>query len=129
MGRGVRVATDDGHPRQGESAFGSHHVDDAVLGVHHAEVGQPKLLGVACQGIHLRLTHGVIDGFILIVGGRVMVGHTVDFLGTEALQSPFAHPFEGLRTGHLVAIEAVDIELCGTILYLLNHVGVPNLIK
>ena len=58
-----------------------------------------------------------------------MVGHTVDMVGTETLESSLPHACECLWRRHLMAIEAVDVKLCGTVFYLLNDVLVPNLVK
>ena len=96
--RGVRIATDDGHARQGQSLLRPHYMDNAVARVHHAEVCQSKVTSIASQSIYLRPT-------------------------------ALAQSFKSLRAGHLVAIEAVNIELYRAILHLLHHVGVPNLVK
>ena len=125
----MRVTAYDGHARQRQSALRTYDVDNAVLFVHHTEMGQSKLLGIAGQRIHLCLAHRVFDGLVLVVSRRVVVRHTVDLLWAKALQATTAHTFKSLRTGHLMAIESVDIELSGTIFHLLHHVGIPNLIK
>ena len=59
----------------------------------------------------------------------IMVWHTKDLLWTEALQSALAQSVESLRRCDLMTVQSVDIELCGTILYNLYDVLVPNLVK
>ena len=84
-------------------------MDDAVVGRHHAVVGDAKLLGVTRQRLYLLTADGVGDGLVLVVRRRVVVGHTIDVVGTEAAQSTLSHPFESLRRRHLVTVEAVDV--------------------
>ena len=129
MRGGVRVATDDGHARQRQAALGTNDVDDAVLGVHHAEVRQAEVLSVLSQSIYLSARHGVFYRFVLVVRRRIMVGHAIDVVGAETPQPAPPHALEGLRTGDLVAVEAVDVELCGAVLHLLHHVGVPDFVE
>ena len=104
-------------------------MDDTVVFGHHAIVGETEVGGILCQCIHLLLGYRVLDGFVLIVGGSVMVGHTVDMVGTEALESSLPHTCECLWRRHLVTIEAVDVKLCGTVFNLLYDVLVPDLVK
>ena len=129
VGRRMGVSTYDGHPRQGQAAFGPYDVDDAVLGIHHPEMCQPEFLGIPCQRVYLLARYRVLDGFVLVVRRRIMVRHTENLFRTEAAEPPCPQALESLRTGHLMAVEAVDIKLCGTIFHLLHHVGVPDLIK
>ena len=129
MGAGVGVATHDGHTGQREPLLGTHHVDDAIVGVHHTVVGQPKLSRIALEGLHLSPRYRVGYRLVLVVGGDVVVGHAVDLSGTEALQSPSAEAVESLRRGDLVTVESVDVQLGGAVGNLLYHVAVPNLVK
>ena len=129
VGRGVRVAADNGHARQREALLRAHHMDDAVVGRHHAVVGQSELAGITLQRVHLLLRHGVGDGFVLVVSGRVVVGHAVNLSRTEALQTARTQTVESLRRCHLVTIEPVNIKLCGTVGHNLHHVLVPYLVE
>ena len=60
---------------------------------------------------------------------RVVVGHAEYLLRTETTKAAGTQTLESLRTGHLVAVEAVNVKLCRAVLHLLYHVGVPYFIK
>ena len=104
-------------------------MDDTIVLRHHTVVRQSEVCRVLRQRVHLRLRYRILDGLVLIVRRRVMIGHAVDLLRTEALQPSGPHAFERLWRGHLVTVQTVDIELCRSVLHLLHHVPVPNLIK
>ena len=123
------VATHDGHSRQTQSLLGAYHMNDAIIGRHHAVMGQSEIGSILSQHIHLMLRYGVLDGLILIMCRGVMIRHADNLLRTEAFQSSCTHALEGLGRGDLVTIEPVDIQLCGTVRYLLDHMLVPYLVK
>ena len=75
VGRGVRIATDHRHARQGRTLFGADHVHDALTLVVHAEVGQAEFFCVAIQRLHLQARDGIGDAVGAIRGGDVVVGH------------------------------------------------------
>ena len=126
---GMGVAADDGHTRQRETFLGTYHVDDAIVLRHHAVVGQSEVLGILGQCIHLCLRHWVLDGLVLIMGRCIVVRHAVYLLRTETLQSPGPHIFESLRRGHLMAVQPVNIQLCGAIVNQLDDVLIPDFVK
>ena len=126
--RGVRVAAHDGHAGQREGLLGTHHVDDAVVAGAHGEVADAELLTVLPERLHLLAAYGVVDALLLVAGG-VVVGHGHDALGAEGLDTLVAQGVEGLRRGHLVSVEAVDVELSGAVLHVLHDVGVPDFIE
>ena len=129
VGGGMRIATDDGHTRQRQSLLGTYYMDDTIILRHHAEMRQSEIGRIPGQHIHLLLRYRVCDGLVLIVRGGVVIRHTEDLLRTETLQASFPHALEGLRRSDLMTIQAVDIQLRGTILDLLDHVPVPYFIK
>ena len=104
-------------------------MNDAVVRRHHAEVSEAEVVGILFQRVDLLARDGVFDGLVLVVGRRVVVRHTIDSLRAEALQAPGAQAGESLRAGDLVAIEAVDVELCGTVVDDLDDVTVPYFVK
>ena len=104
-------------------------MDDAVVLRIHAVVSQSKLAGVLFQCVNLCFRYRILDGFVLIVSWCVVVGHADNLLRTETLQAPCPHTLEGLRRRHLVAIQAVYIQLCRPVLHLLHHVCVPYFVK
>ena len=71
-------------------------MNDAVVRRKHTIVRQTKVLGVLCQSCHLLGTNGVLNGFVLIVRRRVVVGHTEYALGTKTFQSASSHAVESL---------------------------------
>ena len=126
MGRRVRIAANYRHSGQTQAFLGTNHVDDAVILRHHTVVSQSELFGVLSQRVHLLLRYRIFNKFILIVRWRIVVGHAVNLLGAETFQSASPHTVESLRRCHLVAIQAVDVKLCGSVFYLLHHVLIPN---
>ena len=51
----MRVTAYNRHARQGQPPFRTHHMDNAVLLVHHAEMLQSKIFRILGKRIHLRL--------------------------------------------------------------------------
>ena len=129
MSRRVGVAADDGHARQRESLFGAYDVDDAIVARVHGKMRQMEVAGVACQCFHLTGRDWVLDGLVLVVRGRVMVRHTENLLRTETLNAALTEAFESLWRGDLMAVEAVNIELGGTVGDVLDDVGIPYLVE
>jgi hypothetical protein len=125
----MRVAAYDSHTRERQTAFRTNYVDDTVFGVEHTEMVKTELLSILSEGIYLRFAHLILDRFVLVVGRGVMVGHTEDIFRAEAFDSATSHPLESLGACHLMAIEAVDVELFGSILDVLHHVAVPDFVK
>ena len=113
VGGGVGVAAHDGHARLGEALLGADHMHDALLGVAHREVGDPELVGVAAQGLHLGAADLVGDGLVDVGGGDVVVlgGHRQ--VGPPHAPARQPQPVEGLRRGHLMHEVQVDVEQVG----------------
>ena len=129
MGRSMRVAAYDCHARQGQSAFRTYHMDNAVLLVHHAEMLQPEVFRIPGKRIHLRLRNRVFNRLVLIVRRRIMVGHTEYLFRAETLNPPCTQSGKSLRTGYFMAIKPVYVKLCRAVFNLLHNVGIPNFIK
>ena len=72
-------------------------MDDAIVSGHHAIVRQSEILGILRQRTDLLGRDGVGNGLVLVVRRRVVVGHAVDFVWTETLQSTGSHAVESLR--------------------------------
>ena len=123
------VTADDGHAREGESPLRTHDVDDSVARIHHSVVGEPELLHIPGKLVHLLLRNGIFYRLVLVVGRGVVVRHAYDLLRPEALDAPLPEAFESLGAGDFVAVEPVYIELSGTVLDHIHHVGVPDLVK
>ena len=129
MGRGMRVATDNCHPRQGQSAFRTYHMNNTIPFIHHSIMSQTEFGSVFCQRIDLVLRNRIFDRFILIMCRRVMVRHTIDTFRTERFQTTCTHTGKGLRTGYFMTVQPVYIKLCGSLFDHRHHVGIPNLVK
>ena len=104
-------------------------MDDTIILRHHAIVCQTEFCRILRQHVNLLTRYRVLDGFILVVCRRIVIGHAVYSLRTEAFQSPGPHTLESLRRRHFVAVEAVDIKLCRPVFHLLHHVLIPYLVK
>ena len=87
-----------------------------------------KLGAVACEGVHLAASNRVGNHFLL-VGGRVVVGHSNLIFGAKNFQAFVAKRVECLWRSHLVQIKAVDVELSRSVFNLLNNVLVPYFVK
>ena len=129
VGGSVRIAADDGHARQGQSLFRSHDVDDAVVRTHHPVMGQPELGGIARQRVHLGLGNGIFDYLVLVMRRGVVVRHTEDPFRAQAADTACAQPVEGLRTGHLVAVQPVDVQLGRAVLDQRDDVRIPYFVE
>ena len=90
---------------------------------------EAELTSVSLEQVDLSFRHRVGDGFVLVVCGGVVVGHTEHLLRAEAFQSALPQSVEGLWRGHFMTIQPVDIELRGTVVDDLHHVLVPDFIK
>jgi hypothetical protein len=73
VGGGVAVAAHDGHARQRAALLGADHVDDALVGVAHREVGDAELGGVRPQRVDLLGRDRVGDRLVDVGGGDVVV--------------------------------------------------------
>ena len=127
--RGVAVAADDGHAGQRQAALGADDMDDSVLGMHHAEVRETKFGCVLLKRVDLGARYGILDGFVLIVRGSVVVGHAKNLVGAEDAQLATAKSGEGLGARHFMTVKAVDIELRRAVGHGLDDVGVPDFVE
>ena len=66
---------------------------------------------------------------VLIVWRSIMVGHAVNLFRTETFQPTGTHSRKSLRTGQLMAIEALDTQLGRSFVHLLHHVCIPYLVE
>ena len=80
------------------------YLDPEVIGLSKA-----KVVCILCERVNLLTRYGVGNGFVLIMGRCVMVGHTEDVVGAEAFQSTALESCKGLRTRHLVCVKAIDV--------------------
>ena len=104
-------------------------MDDSVAGIHHPEMGQAEFLRIGGKSVNLFFGNRVLNRFVLVMGRGVVVRHAEDLLRAETFQAPGLHPFESLRAGHLMAIKAVNIKLCRSVLDDIHHVRIPNLVN
>ena len=129
MGRSMGVSTDNSHTWKRKPLLWTNHVDNAIILSVHGEMREPEVRGILAEGVHLFLAHGVLYGFILVMSGRIVVGHAEYLPWTETLQPPRPHASKGLRRRHLMTIEAVYVKLGGAIWHNLHYVLIPNLVK
>ena len=101
---------------------------DAIILAAHGKVLYAKLLTILCQSLHLFASNRVMDS-ILLVAGCVMVGHSHHPLWAEYLEPLVSECVKCLRTGYLMGIESVYIELCGAVGHVLHHMCIPYLVE
>ena len=102
VGRGVAVAADHCHTRQGESELWTDDVDDALFGVAHRMQSDTELFAVAAEGVHLQSRDGVGDDLVDVDRRDVVVLGRDREVGPAHRTVRQAEPVECLRTGHLV---------------------------
>ena len=133
VGRGVRVATDHGHARQGGPLLRTDHMDDALADIVHLEFEDAEIVAVLVQGLDLDARHFVGDGvqatFALGLGGRHVVVRGGD-VGIDApwLAAGQTQAFKGLRRGHFVKNVTIDVDERRAIVTALHLVHFPELV-
>ena len=104
MSRSVRVTADNRHSRQSQTTFGTYHMDNSILRMHHTVVCQTKILRILSQCVDLRFRNRILNLLILIVCRCVMVGHTKYLFRTQHSDSTFTQSGKSLRTSHFMTI-------------------------
>jgi hypothetical protein len=129
MRRGVAVAADDGHPRQGEALLRPDNVDDALPAVGLVIIFDAEIGGVLRQRLDLNAAFLVLDAEFAVGRGRHVVVDDGQRLRRLAHRpAGHAQPFEGLRAGDLVDEMAVDIDQAGAVFLPVDDVVVKNLV-
>ena len=139
MGRGVRIAADDGHSGQRQPLLGSYDMHYAVVLEAHVEECYACFCTVAAQGVYLGYragTHAALEGGSGIIAvwcgelaGSVVVGHGKGLLRPEYVDAFLAQGVEGLWRCHLMEVETVDVELGGAVIDALDDMGIPYLVE
>ena len=131
VGRGVRVAADHGHARQGGTLLRADDMDDALTHVIHLEFDDAVFVTVLIEGLHLQARHLVDDGFDSALafrrGRHVVVGR-----GDVGIDAPrFAlgqtQAFESLGRRHFVDDMAVDVDQGRAVIAALDLMGFQSL--
>jgi hypothetical protein len=104
-------------------------VDYSVAGIHHPVIGQAELGRIGGKGVNLFLGDRFLDGTVLVTGRGVVVRHAEYLLRPETLYPTLAESLECLRTGHLMAVEAVYVKQLGTVFNVVDYVRVPDFVK
>ena len=129
MGAGVRIAAHHGHARERHAVLGPDNVNHALMAVPEGEIGQrAELPDVRIQRFHLLARHGILYTPFPVLGRRIVVGGGDDGIDTPRLAPRELQSFESLRAGHFMHEVAVDIEQRRSILFLVDHVAVPELV-
>ena len=112
VGRGVRVAAHDRHPRLGDPQLGADHVHDPLLVRAERVDRDPELLAVALERLHLHARELVPDPsrYRRPVGGDVVVGGGQRAVGTAHGAAREPEPVERLRARDLVDEVQVDVQ-------------------
>ena len=128
MGGGMRIAADDGHARQRGTLLGPDDMHDALALVGNIKVRDALLARIRIQGFHLQTGNRVGDAGAAIGGGHVVIDHGQISRNPPGLASGELEPVEGLRAGHFMEQVAVDVDETGAVFFLMDDVGVPELV-
>jgi hypothetical protein len=127
--RGVAVAADDGHARQGQALLRADHVHDAAAGVVHVEIGHAEIGDVLLERLDLDARFLIHAALADRRGRRVVVGDGDGGVGPAHGAAGHAQAFEGLRAGHLVDEVTVDVDHAGAVVLAMDDVVVPDLLE
>ncbi len=103
VGRGMRIAADDGHAGLGEALLRPDDVDDALADIVHAEIGHAKIAGVLFERFDLDTAFDLDDALGAVRGRHVMVSNRQRRLRPVHLATRHAQAFECLRSWSLHA--------------------------
>ncbi|MNM36192.1 hypothetical protein D3C81_469000 [compost metagenome] len=132
VGRGMGVAADHGHARQGGALLRADDVDDALANVVHLEFDNAVFIAVVIEGLDLQarnLVNDGVDAALALRRGRYVVVRGRD-VGIDApwLAPGQTQAFEGLRRGHFVDDVTIDVDQRRAIVALLDQMRIPELV-
>src|SRR4051794_1716342 len=127
MGRGVAVATDDGHSRLGQTELRPHHVHDALVVRSERVQGYSEVSAVLAQCLDLCPRYRVSDRSVDVEGRYVVVFGRDGEIGPVNAASGLSKAVERLGARHLVNQVQVDEQQVRLALDATYHVGVPDL--
>ena len=113
VGGGVAVAADDRHAGQRAALLRADHVDDALVRVAHAVVGDAELGGVGGEDLELLGRDRVLHRLVDVGGGHVVVGGGDGEVGAAHPAPRQPDAVEGLGAGDLVDEVEIDVEQVG----------------
>jgi hypothetical protein len=132
MGRGVAVAADHGHARQGRTLFRSDDMNNAVTDVVHLEFSDAVLVAIVVEGLHLQTRNRVGNGSdtaLALRGRRYVVVRGRDVgINAPRLAPGQTQAFKGLRRGHFVNDVTVDVDQRRPIVALFDQVRIPKFV-
>ena len=110
VGRGVRVAADDCHARQGGALLGANHMNNALALVAHLELGDAEAIAVGIERVDLQTRNGVCNALGAVGRGNVVITHgqvggKAPHFATGCLQA-----IKSLRARDLMHQMAIDVE-------------------
>ena len=92
VGRGVAVAADDGHARQGEALLGPDDVDDALAVVELMVIFDAEFARVLGERLDLERRFRIVDALGAVGGRHVVVDHGQRPLGARTLRPAMRSP-------------------------------------
>lgn len=129
MRRGMAVATNDGHARQGETLLWSDDVHNTLTAITFGIIFDVEIRGILGQSLNLNAAFLVLDAVDAIFRGRhVVIDHGQRLFRMAHLAARHAQAFESLRARHFVHKMAINIKEAGTIVLLIHYMVVPNLV-
>lgn len=132
VGRGVGVAADHRHARQGGTLLRANDVDDALAHVVHLELDNAVFIAVVVEGLDLQardLVSNRFDAALALRRGRYVMVRGRD-IGIDAprLAPGQTQAFEGLRRSHFMDDVTVDVDQRRTIVALFDQMRIPELV-
>ena len=129
VGRGVAVAADNGHARQGEALLRPDDVDDALADIACRIIFDAEIGRVLGKRFHLDAAFLILDAEMAIRRGRdVVIDNGQSLLRRTHGAVGHAQTLERLRARHFVDEMAIDVEKTGAVILLADQVVVPDFI-
>ena len=129
MGRGVTVAANNRHARQGEALFRSDDMNDALANIAHFKNRHAEFFRIGRQGFDLDAAFLILDPAGAVCGRHIVIRHSQGKLWTPHFATGNTQTFKSLRAGHFMHQMAVDINQAGTIILSIDNVAIPDFIK
>ncbi len=126
---GMRVAADDGHPRQRRALLRADHVDDALPMVAEREIGFGAMRAdIGVERFDLGARNRVANAVIPIAGRRVVIGRCDNRADAPGFAARELQSLEGLRARDLVHQVAIDVEQRRAVGFGADDVAVPQFV-
>src|SRR5690606_33820342 len=118
---------------QAGTCFRADHMNNPLTRIIDFEFSNAELIAVVIQGLHLYQRYRILNtanavGTLFLRGGHVVVRGSENGIHAPGLAPRQAQAIEGLGRGDFVNYVAIDINKRGTIVTLMDEVGIPELV-